>query len=590
MPPHVRESALHGRGPPLGRLPRGRAPDRLRGRARLRQPAARRPGARSAVGHPQRLPVAPSRRRAAGAAGAARRARGRRAADDRRLGKLRRPAGQLPRHPSERAAPGRAARRGRPRQHAARDRPGHATRTAPRRRDAAALAAVLRRLRLQPGHASPRGADPDTGLRAARRAGLDTALRHRRRDRRSRDAARAAEPHRRAGRPARQARVADALGLGVGARPRRRVRARRVAALGRRHRRLGRRAADAAERRRDRTPVPRLPARPDRLAARCLMKVGFGVPRKVGEPPAWRQTTHGDMLRLGQKAEALGFDSIWVPDHYFFERPPGAFTPFPEAWTLMTALLMGTSRAQVGSMVLAAGFRHPALLAHMAGALQELCGGRLLLGLGAGNQPAEHAAFDIEFERRVGRFDEYLQILTGLLDGQTMTFEGRHYRLREASLLYRFPKVSILIAAGGERMMRLAARYASAFNGAGGGGGEGFRGKLAELRAACRAIGRDPDEVEVTFSATVVVLPDADATRRAIEVIAAKPPAIPPAEVRARYAIGTPDEVAEELLRAGAWGAQHLVLGLGAEPFTLWSEESLELFAREVLPRLKEAS
>ena len=227
------------------------------------------------------------------------------------------------------------------------------------------------------------------------------------------------------------------------------------------------------------------------------MKVGFGIPRKLGEPPAWRQNTHGEMLRLGQKAEALGFDSIWVPDHYFFERPPGAFTPFPEAWTLMTALLCGTRQAQVGSMV---------------------------------------------------------------------------------------------IAAGGERMMRLTARYASAFNAAGGGpGGEGFRGKLAELHAACRAIGRDPAEIEITYSATVVVLPDAATTRRAIEVIAAKPPAIPPDEVRARYAIGTPDEVADGLLRTREWGVQHLVLGLGAEPFTLWSEDSLELFAREVLPRLKAA-
>ncbi|HEV8638133.1 MAG TPA: LLM class flavin-dependent oxidoreductase [Chloroflexota bacterium] len=317
------------------------------------------------------------------------------------------------------------------------------------------------------------------------------------------------------------------------------------------------------------------------------MKVGFGIPRRLGQPPDWRQNTHADMLRLGQKAAALGFDSIWVPDHYFFERPPGMFSPYPEAWTLMTALAVTTERVQIGSMVLAAGFRHPALLAQMAGALQELCRGRLLLGLGAGNQPAEHAAFGIDFERRVGRFDEYLRILTGLLGGETMTFQGRHYQLHDASLLYRYPKVPLLIAAGGERMMRLAARYADAFNAAGGGpGGEGFRGKLAELQTACRAIGRDPSEIEVTFSATVVVLPDAAAAGRAVEVIAAKPPAIAPDQVRAGYVIGTPDEVADGLLRRREWGAQHLVLGLGAEPFTLWSEESLELFAGEVLPRL----
>ena len=313
------------------------------------------------------------------------------------------------------------------------------------------------------------------------------------------------------------------------------------------------------------------------------MRVGFGIPRKVGQPPGWHQNTHPEMLRLGQRAEQLGFDSIWVPDHYFFERPPGVFTPYPEAWTLMTALVATTSRVQVASMVLAAGFRHPALLAHRAGALQELAGGRLLLGLGAGNQIVEHGAFAIDFERRVGRFDEYLKILTALLAGETVTHAGRHYQLDAASLLYQYPRVPILIAAGGERMMRLTAKYADAFNGAGG----NFPQKVADLRAACRAIGRDPSEIEVTYSATVVVEPDAAAVERAIEVIAAKPPAVTPEQVRAGWVVGTPDQVAARLAQVAEFGAQHLVLGLGAEPFTLWSEQTLELFAKEVLPRLR---
>jgi alkanesulfonate monooxygenase SsuD/methylene tetrahydromethanopterin reductase-like flavin-dependent oxidoreductase (luciferase family) len=315
------------------------------------------------------------------------------------------------------------------------------------------------------------------------------------------------------------------------------------------------------------------------------MKVGFGIPRKLGQPPGWHQNTHNEMLKLGQRAEQLGFDSIWVPDHYYFERPPGVLTPYPEAWTLMTALAVTTSRAQIASMVLAAGFRPPALLAHMAGALQELAGGRLLLGLGAGNQVVEHGAFGIEFERRVGRFEEYLKILTALLRGETVTHDSRNYQLKDASLLYQYPPVPILIAAGGERMMRLTAQYAQAFNGAGG----NFPQKLADLQAACRAIGRDPAEVEVTYSATVVVLPDAASVDSAVEVIAAKPPAVTPEQVRSGggWVVGTPDQVVERLRQAGALGAQHLVLGLGAEPFTLWSEESLELFGREVLPKLR---
>ena len=314
------------------------------------------------------------------------------------------------------------------------------------------------------------------------------------------------------------------------------------------------------------------------------MKVGFGIPRKVGQPPGWHQNTHPEMLELGQRAEQLGFDSIWVPDHYYFERPPGVLTPYPEAWTLMTALAVTTSRAQIASMVLAAGFRPPSLLAHMAGALQELAGGRLLLGLGAGNQVVEHGAFGIEFEGRVGRFSEYLKILTELLDGKTVTHETKHYQLKEASLLYQYPRVPILIAAGGERMLRLTAKYADAFNAAG-----GFEGKIDQLREACRAVGRDPSEIEITYSATVVVLPDAASVDQAVEVIAAKPPAVTPEQVRTGggWVVGTPDQVVARLRQAGERGAQHLVLGLGAEPFTLWSEETLELFAREVLPKLK---
>src|SRR5205814_10452519 len=98
----------------------------------------------------------------------------------------------------------------------------------------------------------------------------------------------------------------------------------------------------------------------------------------------------------------------------------------------MTALAMVTKRARIGSMVLAAGFRHPALLAKMAGALQELADGRLILGIGTGNQPIEHAAFGLGFQRLVGRFDEYLQILTGLLAGERVTLHGRHYQVEDA--------------------------------------------------------------------------------------------------------------------------------------------------------------
>jgi alkanesulfonate monooxygenase SsuD/methylene tetrahydromethanopterin reductase-like flavin-dependent oxidoreductase (luciferase family) len=120
-------------------------------------------------------------------------------------------------------------------------------------------------------------------------------------------------------------------------------------------------------------------------------RIGLGVPRRVGDPSlAVSSVDHRSALRLAQMAEQLDFDSVWVPDHFFYEWPPDVFEPYPEAWTLLTAIGVTTRRVQIGSLVLAAGFRHPAVVAKMAGALQGLTDGRLVLGIGAGNQIAEH--------------------------------------------------------------------------------------------------------------------------------------------------------------------------------------------------------
>jgi alkanesulfonate monooxygenase SsuD/methylene tetrahydromethanopterin reductase-like flavin-dependent oxidoreductase (luciferase family) len=295
------------------------------------------------------------------------------------------------------------------------------------------------------------------------------------------------------------------------------------------------------------------------------------------------------MLEYAQRAERLGFDSVWVPDHVYFQTLPGVFHPYPEAWTLMTAIGVTTERVQIGSMVMAAGFRHPALLAKMAGALQELTGGRLLLGVGAGNQVAEHTAFGLGFDHRVRRFDEYLQILQPLLANEHVTMHGRFYQVTDASLLMTHPPVPLMIAALGERMIGLAARYASAWNGGGAAtpDGEPFRSRLKTLHAACTAIGRDPAEIDVSYSVNVMVFPDAAATDRAVEMLAGGPFFKSAEEVRNRLAIGTPDEVAARLKLIVSWGVTHLICSLNAQPFMLWSDSTLDLFVKDVLPRLR---
>jgi len=319
------------------------------------------------------------------------------------------------------------------------------------------------------------------------------------------------------------------------------------------------------------------------------LSVGMFIPRGVGDPRQFGPPSHKAIVRYGQRADELGFDSLWVPDHFFIERPKGVLTPYPEAWTTMTALALSTKRARVGSMVLAAGFRHPALLAKMAGALQELADGRLILGVGTGNMPIEHETFGLGFEGRVGRFDEYLRILTALLGNDQVTLNGRYYQVEGARLLMPVPPVPIWIAASGERMLGLAARYAAGWNGGGADTetGQPFVSKLAGLRQACRDIGRDPGELEISSFTTAIVSPN---ERQAAEVVASLRDingGISAEQVRQRYVLGTPDQVVTGLQRLVEWGVNHLIVSHGAQPSTLWSDQTLELFGREVLPALK---
>jgi alkanesulfonate monooxygenase SsuD/methylene tetrahydromethanopterin reductase-like flavin-dependent oxidoreductase (luciferase family) len=319
------------------------------------------------------------------------------------------------------------------------------------------------------------------------------------------------------------------------------------------------------------------------------LKIGFGVPRGIGDPSRFGQPDHRLSLRLAQRAEELGFDSVWIPDHFFFERPPGTLTPYPEAWTLMTAIGATTRRVQIGSMVLAAGFRHPAMLAHMANAFQDLTDGRLILGIGAGNQVVEHSAFGLNFERRVGRFAEYVRVLSTLMQGEALTLDGRHYQLNDATLRIKPRRAPILIAAGGDRMLDLTARYAQAWNPAGAGGRDGvaFRGKLAQLHEGMRKHGRDPAEMEITMSATVMVATSAAQSAEYVEALCKIPPGGTPETIANSFVVGTPDEVAAELARRAGWGASHFIVGIGGQPFSIWSEAMVDLFAHEVLPRLR---
>jgi probable F420-dependent oxidoreductase len=246
------------------------------------------------------------------------------------------------------------------------------------------------------------------------------------------------------------------------------------------------------------------------------LNVGYLVPETEGqmngETARWR-----DIRAMVEMAEAVGFDSVWVTDHFIHRDENETRGPW-ECWSLIAAIAAVTTRVEIGTLVLCTGFRNPALLAKMADTVEEISGGRLILGLGAGWNEPEYRAFGYPFDHRVDRFEEALTIIKGLLrDGQS-DFDGTYYQARECELRPRGPRVEgppILIGTTGKRMLSLSAKHADHWNVWFGPIDNSSR-KLAELMqdvdAACSAEGRDPATLDRSAAVKVEVGPHAPST------------------------------------------------------------------------------
>ena len=208
---------------------------------------------------------------------------------------------------------------------------------------------------------------------------------------------------------------------------------------------------------------------------------------------------------IAKQAEALGLDSLWVCDHFLSEAPGGPVEGILEGWTVLSALAAVTERIELGQMVMCVSYRDPGLLAKMASTAQAISGDRLVLGVGAGWYDREYHAFGYPTDHRVARFEEALQIITPLIGGDTVTFSGNYYRVREAALLPPpTTPIPLLIASSGPRMLRLTARYADAWNTAWyGGPNDDVREALSRMHEALQAEGRSPASLRRTVGVTV---------------------------------------------------------------------------------------
>src|SRR5215471_7466048 len=215
------------------------------------------------------------------------------------------------------------------------------------------------------------------------------------------------------------------------------------------------------------------------------------------------------MLALAKRADSAGWHAVYVSDHFMPHDPAGRPVDGPvlECWTILAALATQTAAVRLGSLVLGNTYRHPAVVANMAATLDQVSEGRVVLGIGAGWQPNEHAAYGIPLpgaRDRIAHLDEACAVLRSLLDRRRSTIDGAAYRLRDAPCDPKpAGRLPLLVGGGGRRVMAVAARRADVWHAWG--RPDEFARKNAVLDRLCQDIGRPPGDLARASGGTVAV-------------------------------------------------------------------------------------
>jgi F420-dependent oxidoreductase-like protein len=277
----------------------------------------------------------------------------------------------------------------------------------------------------------------------------------------------------------------------------------------------------------------------------------------------WVQRTDWPSLREAvETAEAAGADDLWIDDHLLSDEGAADDAKL-EGWTTLAAIAAVTTRARLGLLVAANTFRNPGLTAKLATTLDQISGGRAILGLGGGWFEDEHRAFGLDFGsgfgERLDRLAESVEIVRRLLDGERFSHDGVYYRLRDA--LVAPPPIQdhlpILIGGSGpQKTLRIVARHADLWNAYG--SPASLAASDAILRERCAEVGRDPDEIERTVNLNVVVRPARSDAEHAWDGYVA---AHRPREGEGRLLVGGPVDVVAPALREYAEvGFRHPIL------------------------------
>jgi probable F420-dependent oxidoreductase len=275
------------------------------------------------------------------------------------------------------------------------------------------------------------------------------------------------------------------------------------------------------------------------------------LPLRVGIqlPEVERVVRWPELKAITLAAEASGFDSLWVGDHLLYRNDGRPERGPHECWATLAAVAAITSRVEIGPLVACASFHPPAVLAKQAAAVHELSGGRLMLGLGAGWNEAEYAAFGLPFDRRVSRFCEAFKIIAPLVRGERVTHHGELFSVEDAVLLPTpLSPIPLMIGSNGPRMLEASLREVAAWNtwyASYGNQPERLTTLVAEIETAARAVGRDPSTLR--RSVCVLVRTDATSTERPLGE------EMPPVE-------GSASEIVDQLAAFAAAGADEIIV------------------------------
>ncbi|HUI26104.1 MAG TPA: LLM class F420-dependent oxidoreductase [Candidatus Kryptonia bacterium] len=310
-----------------------------------------------------------------------------------------------------------------------------------------------------------------------------------------------------------------------------------------------------------------------------------GFPIRFGIQTGQQFAAWDEIVRIWQRAEALGYDTAWTYDH-FVAVMMDPFDPTLEAWSCLAALAVQTTRIRIGALVTGNTYRHPAILAKIATTVDVISKGRLEFGIGAGWYEPEHAMFGLRFgsvRERCERLDEALTVIRALWREQQATFSGKHHQLSAAIAEpkpVQRPHPPITIAGAGEkRLLPIVARHADGWSSFG--SPEVFQHKIEILRALCDAEQRDGDAIEKGVLVPAAITEDLSTAAPLIQGYAMYQ-GLSEDEARRWMLLGGADDVCRQLDAFIAAGVTHFVLTLSPYNFDVF-----ERFAAEVMPRYR---